>query len=176
MFYYVFHRSDSLLLFVDNSRMLLTEAPYFISRMSHWLSYFLSHFRTSKCSLRFHLPSPHLSMNSLDCPQMYKKHSWHHKTDRQKTGSLNDERDEPYTAELEPYKTPEFEGWVGICYIFCPQEGLPWYKVLQNFLFLYKNKHFCRNPAFKQQLIQSENCRLHVKTDMVESVDSTHCL
>lgn len=31
---------------------------------------------------------------------------------------------------------------------FVHRRGLPWYKVLQNFLFLYKNKHFCRNPAF----------------------------
>ncbi len=56
----------------------------------------------------------------------------------------------PTQQSLKPHsqQLSKFEGWVGICYIFCPQEGLPWYKVLQNFLFLYKNKHFCRNPAF----------------------------
>lgn len=52
----------------------------------------------------------------------------------------------PTQQSLSPLS--ESEGWVGICYIFCPQEGLLWYKVIQNFLFLYKrNKQFRRKSA-----------------------------
>ena len=75
------------------------------------------------------------------------------------------DRDEPYTAECSRRLVSEFEGWVGICYIFYPGGGATMIQSTTKLLVLVqKNQTFCVEILhFKQQPIQSESCSPRVE-------------